>query len=175
MKKGLLWSRLNSAAAAIISSLISMMTKLVPDIKTGQWRRDTYGLFIFPANDTGGCLSVPICSLQPLPHACGSQQSPQGSRQARQGPGKGFFCVSICSFWGNLPWLCLGSPGQPPSWGYGGSTVPQTAVCMDICPSLGTHSNVVAFRVITSFVWPVITKMGNCISGEKLNKKGSCK
>lgn len=95
---------------------------------------------------------------------------------ARQGRDLGkFFLVSICSFWGNLPWLCLGSPGQPPSWGYGGRTVPQTAVCTDICPSLGTHSNVVAFRVITSFVGPVITKMGNCISGEKLNKKGSCK
>jgi len=33
MRKGFLWNRLNSPAAAIISSLIRMMTKLVPDIK----------------------------------------------------------------------------------------------------------------------------------------------
>lgn len=33
MKKGFLWNRLNSPAAAIISSLIRMTTKLVPDIK----------------------------------------------------------------------------------------------------------------------------------------------
>lgn len=90
---------------------------------------------------------------------------------ARQGRdlGRFFFLVSICSFWGNLPWLCLGSSGQPSSWGYGDSTVPQTALCTDICPCVGTHSNVVAFRVITSFVGPVITKMGNGILGEKLN------
>lgn len=33
MKKGFLWNVLNSPAAAIISSLITMTTKLVPDIK----------------------------------------------------------------------------------------------------------------------------------------------
>lgn len=33
MKKGFLWNRLNSPAAAIISSLIRMTPKLVPDIK----------------------------------------------------------------------------------------------------------------------------------------------
>lgn len=123
MKKGLLWSRLNSAAAAIISSLISMMTKLVPDIKTGQWRRDTYGLFIFPANDTGGCLSVPICSLKPLPHACGSQQSPQGSRQARQGPGKVFFGVNLL-FLGKSALALLGLTWPAPQLGIRGQNCP---------------------------------------------------
>lgn len=129
MKKGLLWSRLNSAAAAIISSLISMMTKLVPDIKTGQWRRDTYGLFIFPANDTGGCLSVPICSSQPLPHACGSQQSPQGSRQARQGPGKVFFFGVNLLLLGKSALALPGLTRPAPQLGIGGAELSPRLQC----------------------------------------------
>lgn len=104
------------------------------------------------------------------PAACSQLAAkPSGFMPGKAGTWEGFFLVSICSFWGNLPWLCLGSSGQPSSWGYGDSTVPQTALCTDICPYVGTHSNVVAFRVITSFVGPVITKMGNGILGEKLN------
>lgn len=137
MKKGLLWSRLNSAAAAIISSLISMMTKLVPDIKTGQWRRDTYGLFIFPANDTGGCLSVPICSLQPLPHACSSQQSPQGSRQARQGPGKVFFWCQFAPFGEICPGSAWAHPDSPPAGDTGTALSPKQHCARIFAPMWG--------------------------------------
>lgn len=82
-------------------------------------------------------------------------------------PGKAgtwaFFLCKFTPFWE----ICHGSawahPDSPPAGDTGGSTVTRTAVCMDIYPPLGTHSNVVASRVITSFAVLVITKMGNYI------------
>lgn len=83
-KMGFLWMGLNSAAAAIISSLIRTMTKLVPDIKPDN-RGKTPMVYLFSQ-----LMTLEVAFLSPYV-SCSTSAKPKGS-------GLGTVCIHSLRF-----------------------------------------------------------------------------
>ena len=155
MKKGFLWNRLNSPAAAIISSLIRMMTKLVPDIKPDNGG-ETPSVYLFSQ-----LMTLEVAFLSPyvsrsLCRTLVARSKAPGVRARRDGD----LDVGLGCFFRNLLQLHLSSPGLSPAhdlcrqllpfkWRFqpggahrcagdtGSSIITPTAMCTDIYPSVG--------------------------------------
>jgi len=109
MRKGFLWNRLNSPAAAIISSLIRMMTKLVPDIKPDKGgERPSVYLF-------SQLMALEAAVLSPyVPRSLCRTLVAHSEALGVHGTAGTWMsvCAKIGSFFRNVPEVHLGSPGR---------------------------------------------------------------